>query len=87
MKNNCEWKTRFLREKKPSKRLENFPGYSISKKHYPKTVEDSFREVYYDGYDFVIAAIKKRFDQPNKCMLLCRMFYKCIAMAKIFSKI
>ena len=25
----------------------------------PKTVEDSFREVYYDGYDFVIAAIKK----------------------------
>ena len=77
----------FEREKKTSKTSENFPGYSISEKHYPKTVEDSFREVYYDGYDFVIAAIKKGFDQPNKCMLLCRMFCKCIAVAKILSKI
>ena len=41
------------RKKKPPKGLENFHSYSTSKEHYPKNV-----------YYFVIAAIRKRFDQP-----------------------
>ena len=51
------------RKKKSPKSLENFHGYSASKEHHPKNVEDSFRKVYYEAYDFVIAAIRKRFDQ------------------------
>ena len=51
------------RKKKSPKSLENFHGYSTSKEHHPKNAADSFRKVYYEAYDFVIAAIRKRFDQ------------------------
>ena len=51
-----------VRKKKSPKRLENFHGYSASKERHPKNVEDSFRKVYYDS---VVAAIRKRFDQPD----------------------
>ena len=53
------------KKKEMPKSLENFHGYSASKEHHPKNVEDSFRKVYCEAYDFVIAAIRKIFNQPD----------------------
>lgn len=38
---------------------------SLSTAHHPVTVEDEFREVYFDTLDHVTTSIKERFDQPS----------------------
>ena len=76
MKKNCASMTLLLREKnKALKRLEKLHCYSTSGEHHSKNVEDSFWKVYYEAYDFVIAAMGKRFDQPD--------YQMCVAMQNV----
>ena len=53
------------RKKKAPKMLESVHGYSASEEYHSNNVKNSFLKVYYKAYAFVIAAIKKRFDQPD----------------------
>ena len=55
----------FREKNKAPKMLESFHGYSASKDYHSNNVKNSFLKVYYKAYAFVIAAIKKRFDQPD----------------------
>ena len=57
------------------KRKRKVPKYSIlqyldgqettSKAHHPATVEDEFRQIYFDALDHITNAIEERFDQPS----------------------
>ena len=38
--------------------------------HHRKDVELSYRQLYYDAYDYVISGIKDRFDQPD-----CKLYF------------
>ena len=57
------------------KRKRKVPKYSIlqyldgqettSEAHHPATVEDEFRQIYFDALDHITNAIEERFDQPS----------------------